>query len=467
MQGWLRIVRRGAVALAVIAVGVSVAMLDTVDWRPYPGTGYHEKTSRRLAAAPAAVPSGSGILSAGFGRARLTPTVGAEVDEPLAGRFRAVPLAGYGGRRGRPATGVHDHLEVKAIALRRGEVTVVLVGCDALIVPAEVTDLAEARLKTELGLPRSQVYLSATHTHGGIGGWGEGPVAEAFAGKFVPGIREWFADRIVAAVRDALADLKPAELGHNRFPAPEFVRNRLVGALGKTDPEFSFLVVRQRAGGTAVAGSFAAHATVLGADVMEFHGDYPGYWQRAVEEATGGLAVFIAGAVGSHSPVAGAKGFAGAERMGRALAAGVVERLRATALSPSAHLATSAVEVSLPELNARVTDSLRLRPWLAGMLLPVRDECLLQAVRIGGVVWVSTPCDFSGELALGVKDHLRARGSDAVVTSFNGGYVGYVIPRKYYHLPGYEPRTMSFHGPNVPDYFDETIRALADGLISR
>jgi len=26
---------------------------------------------------------------------------------------------------------------------------------------------------------------------------------------------------------------------------------------------------------------------------------------------------------------------------------------------------------------------------------------------------------------------------------------------------------MSFHGPNVPDYFDETIRALADGLITR
>jgi len=24
---------------------------------------------------------------------------------------------------------------------------------------------------------------------------------------------------------------------------------------------------------------------------------------------------------------------------------------------------------------------------------------------------------------------------------------------------------MSFHGPNVPDYFDETIRALADSLL--
>jgi neutral ceramidase len=80
---------------------------------------------------------------------------------------------------------------------------------------------------------------------------------------------------------------------------------------------------------------------------------------------------------------------------------------------------------------------------------------------------VSTPCDFSGELALGIKDFLRQRGGDAVITSFNGGYIGYVIPARYYHLPGYEPRTMSFHGPNVADYLDDTIRTLALGLIER
>ena len=467
MKRILRWMLRGVAGLAVLAAVGAVATLDLVEWRPYPGTAYHERTARRLEQTRATPVPAADALLAGFGRARLTPTLGAAVDEPLAGNFRMVPLAGYGGRRGRPATGVHDELQVKAIALRAGGATAVLVGADALIIPAEVTDLAVERIARELGLRREQVYLSATHTHGSIGGWGQGPVAEAFAGAFVPGIREWFADRIFSAVRDAMTDLKPAELGQNQFAAPDFVRNRLVGSLGKTDPEFTFLVVRQRGGRTAVAGSYSAHATVLGSDVMEFHGDYPGYWQRAVEEATGGMAVFIAGSVGSHGPVSGGKGFAGAERMGRELAAGVMERLSATSLSPSVRLATSAVEVSLPELNARVTDSLRLRPWLAGMLLPVRDECVLQAVRIGGAVWISTPCDFSGELALGVKDHLRARGSDAVVTSFNGGYVGYVIPRKYYHLSGYEPRTMSFHGPNVPDYFDETIRALADGLLAK
>ncbi len=467
MKPIARWILRGLALLAAAVVAAAVAMLDGVEWKPYPGTAYHERTARSLVEARAAARPPEAALAAGFGRARLTPVIGAPVDEPLAGRFRAVPLAGYGARRGRPATGTRDELEVKAVALRAAGTTVVLVGADALIIPAEVTDLAMARIGGDLGLGRAQIYLSATHTHGGIGGWGEGPVAEAFAGKFVPGIREWFADRIFHAVRDAVADLRPAVIGQGRFAALEFVRNRLVGALGQVDPEFSFLLLRQERGRTAVLGSYSAHATVLGADVMEFSGDYPGEWQRAVEASTGGLAVFLAGGVGSHGPVAGAKGFAGAERMGRALAAGVLERLPGVPVSATVPLGSAAVEVGLPELNARISDGVRLRPWLAGLLLPVRDTCVIQAVRIGATAWVSTPCDFSGELALGVKDHLRARGADAVVTSFNGGYVGYVIPRKYYHLSGYEPRTMSFHGPNVPDYFDETIRSLAGGLFAR
>ena len=57
-------------------------------------------------------------------------------------------------------------------------------------------------------------------------------VAEAFAGGFQPGVRTWFAGRIVEAVRQAVADLKPASIGQGRFAAPEFVRNRVVGEAG-------------------------------------------------------------------------------------------------------------------------------------------------------------------------------------------------------------------------------------------
>ena len=45
-----------------------------------------------------------------------------------------------------------------------------------------------------------------------------------------------------------------------------------------------------------------------------------------------------------------------------------------------------------------------------------------------------------------------------------GDYIGYVIPLRYYHLDGYEPRTMSFFGPNVPSLLDNLIRAMAVDL---
>jgi len=336
-----------------------------------------------------------------------------------------------------------------------------------LIIPAEVTDSAMQRLEEENHLSREQIYLSATHTHCSLGGWGEGFVGEAFAGEFQSGARVWFADRIVTAVRDAIADLKPAAFGRGRFDAPEFIRNRLVGDLGKVDPEFSFLVLKQAGGKTIVLGSYGAHATVLSSGVMEFSGDYPGCWQRAVEQATGGAAIFLAGGVGSHSPVPGEKGFTGTDRMGQALARKLLDQLPQIPLTNRIAFGIFGLEVTMPPLNVRVSDGTRLRPWLARRLLPVHPDSYLQAFRLDDAVWISTPCDFSGELALDIKDFLRARGGAAVITSFNGDYVGYVIPSRYYHLDGYEPRLMSFFGPNVPAYFDEFIRAMALHLASQ
>lgn len=441
-----------------------VACLDRVDHRPYFNEPYYTESMARLAAGRRPDALGRGELAAGFGRARLTPAINAPADDPAQGRFRAVPLAGYGNRRGRPATGVHDDLYVKAVAFRVDARLVVMVSADALIMPAEVTDLAMRRLTDELTLTREQVYLCATHTHAGPGGWGEGLVAESFAGGFQPGVRVWFASCIVAAVRDAIADLRPAEFGRGSVAAPEFVRNRLVGPLGRVDPEFSFALVKQKAGRTAVLGSYSAHATVLSGSVMEFSADYPGAWQREVEQATGGMAVFFAGGVGSHGPVAGDKGFAGVERMGKQLAQAIVAELSRTPTSGVVALGTRSVELDLPPLNVRVTDDLRLRPWLARRLLPVRERSFMQVLRLGDMVWLSAPCDYSGELALDLKDTLRSKGLRAVVTSFNGDYVGYVVCSRYYHLDGYEPRLMSFFGPNVPDYFTEVLRTLALGV---
>jgi len=462
-----RKLRQVGAALAALAAATAVVCLDFVDHRPYFREDYYTETAARERDTRSAGGVVRGELTAGFGLARLTPTINAPQDDPVKGQFRSLPLAGYGSRRGQPATGTHDDLFVKAVALRVGERTVVMVGMDALIVPFEVAEVATRRLAEELKLAREQIYLGATHTHASLGGWGEGWVAQSFAGGFQPGARVWMAECIVAAVRAAVADLQPAALGHGRFAAGEFVRNRLVGELGRVDPEFSFTVVKQKAGRQAVLGSFAAHATVLPSSLMEFSGDYPGVWQREIEQAGGGVGVFLAGSVGSHSAVAGAKGMAGAERMGKALARLLLAELPRVQMADTLVLGVRGLELSLPPLHLRLTDGIRLRPWLARRMLPVRDRTFIQVFRLGDTLWASTPCDYSGELTLGLKDALRARGLDAVVTSFNGDYIGYVIPARYYHLAGYEPRTMSFFGPNLPEYLDECIRTLALGLATR
>jgi hypothetical protein len=450
-----RILARIVIALIVLIAIAAVACLDCVDYRPYFRQSYYQTTIARLEAAAKTNTLARGDLQVGFGTVKLAPPF-------------PVALAGYGSRKGQLAAKVHDDVFVKAVAIRVGGRTAIMFGCDALIVPREVADefAFNGNLKSYgQFVSRSHLYFSATHTHCSIGGWGQGMVGEAFAGKFDGRAGVWFAGCAMRAAGEALKDLKPAEFGHGSFFAPQFIRNRLVGELGKVDPEFSYAIFKQANGRTGVIGSFSAHATVLSGSMMEYSSDYPGEWQRAVEKATGGFAMFVAGGVGSQGPVAGAGGFEGVQKMGGGLAAEFLKHLLNTPMTNRIAFGALAVNVAMPELNERLTDGIRLRPWVTRQLLPPLQDSFIQAFRLGDMIWISTPCDYSGELALGIKETLRARGFSGVVTSFNGDYVGYVIPSRYYHLSGYEPRLMSFYGPCVPDYLDELARTIALDLV--
>ena len=83
MKRALKWAGRVVVGLAALLLLVLLATLTTVDRTPYRDLPAWRETSARLEQ-----------LRAGFGRAKLTPALGVERDEPEQGRFRAVPLAG-------------------------------------------------------------------------------------------------------------------------------------------------------------------------------------------------------------------------------------------------------------------------------------------------------------------------------------------------------------------------------------
>jgi hypothetical protein len=114
-----------------------------------------------------------------------------------------------GGARGRRATGIHDDLWARALALRCANTTVVLIVLDLLGLPyrrvREVRQLAEA-----LGLPGEHVMVACTRNHAGpdVTGWWKG-------GGWLrrPHLRylRFLCAQLAEIARQAVASLQPAD----------------------------------------------------------------------------------------------------------------------------------------------------------------------------------------------------------------------------------------------------------------
>ncbi|MFQ5628140.1 MAG: neutral/alkaline non-lysosomal ceramidase N-terminal domain-containing protein [bacterium] len=459
-KNWLKFVFSVLVFLAIFLVWA----LDAVDYEPYFLTQYYQTTTARLDSLLQSTDLYTGAIEVGLGKASLTPHPSREEDDPLKGEFKAVPLAGYSDRESNPATAVHDSLFVKAVAIRVSGQTLLMVSLEALIVPVEIAAAVAEKVHESTGLDRTQILFSATHTHSGPGAWGEGWLAEQFAGQYNPAVQRWLIRQTVRAIERACVDLTPAQIGNSSFSAPQFVKNRLVGNLGWVNDAFDVLVFRQADGDQAVLGIYSAHATVLPAENMQFSGDYPGYWQRAIEKQVPGMALFFAGSVGSHGPAEIARDFKSAQKIGEALANSVLTELPKIMFQDTVAISSLGLPVELPELHVRLTSGIRFTPTLAKLLLDT-DSTYLQAFRLGNLLWVSTPCDFSGEMAIELKNLAGQNGFHAIISSFNGSYTGYLIPGKYYYYNSYESRIMSWFGPYIGDYFDELIRRMMLGVV--
>lgn len=441
--------------LAILVI--LIILLKPVDFTPYFETSYYEETQLRYDSLIQSTPTEKGAVSIGLSKVNLTPSFNVVSEDAISGKFVTMPLSGYGGRPG-TATAVHDSIYVKSMALRVGQRTLVIVGSDLLIMPPDVARIVSNRAKTELKLERSDLMFTATHTHSSIGAWSGGYIGESFNGPHNPLVTDWIAQQVFQSIALAVQDLQPGSIGMGSLPISHFVRNRLVGEKGTVDPDFMLIRVEQASGKKALIGSYNAHATCLGGSNLEVSADYPGYWQRKLEQSEFDLAIFLAGSVGSHSyrNVEGEK-FEKPRHLGEALVDSVQASLPTIQMKDSIAVRSITLKISLPEFQFRISDGLRLRPFWTEKLFPEVGEVYLQATRLDSLVWGTAPSDFSGETTLLYKNAAAAKQLSAMVTSFNGAYTGYIIPCKYHHLEGYEPRLMNWFGPSYNSMINDLL----------
>ena len=449
-------------ALLVVVIGCFVILVGP--WPTYKG-GFEDKSYYKKALAAieqyrerSSHSSNIGQFEAGWSSRPITPPKG-------------TPLAGFGDRKGKPSTGVHDEIFVKALAVSDGTDTAVIIGADMLIIPENVAELVRARVSKLTPLSANEILFNASHNHSGPGGFAPGFASKAFNGPYDPNIPGFLARAFTEAIVDAYRSLEPAKVTHGGLDAPEYIRNR-TRRDGPVDSELSYMLVEQKDEDRCFVVSYSAHPTILGADNMQFTGEYPGFLVRRITERTGAEAIYLGGAVGSMSPrpPEGDNPFERCRAMGEALADKVLKAVSdAEQFKDKVDIASIGFPVQLPPFQLRLSKNWRVSKFLFP-ILGIDTDGWMHAVRIGDIVLVGTPADYCGEISIDLKSWTQNRAADLWVLGFNGDYVGYISPDKFYYDKdekggyGYERGVMSWIGPDQEAFTVSLITHMIDAL---
>jgi hypothetical protein len=447
---FLRILLRIIGSIVLVLVLILAVLVTTMDKTPYKQMPYYAQWKQIIGKVEPPAPDSTGTLQAGWAKVNITPA-------------SPTPTAGYGNRKGKHYTAIHDSVYVRAIVIDNGKTRAAIVSADLLIIPPTVIKVLKSRL-TAKNIPFDQVYFGATHTHNSVGGWGTGISSLFFSGKYDPAIVDRLADAFYKAITEAKAKIEPVELTYLESVDSVDIRNRLVGEEGGIDPEIRSAALVTKSGKKAILTSFGAHSTVLNSKNIVLSRDYPGALVDSLEKARYNFAMYMAGAVGSMAPIE--KGTDDFDEV-KNQAFGVQNALlsAATSKEPSKQSVIRSITLPLPlrDPSPRLTMGLVLRSFAFKKAFgdyPV----YVKALRVGNILMVGMPCDFSGELVTELDAYAKTKGLNLLVTSFNGGYIGYITHDKYFDRDLYETKTMNWYGPYNGAYLQEVIKDIIDKM---
>jgi hypothetical protein len=312
----------------------------------------------------AETPGPAADFTAGAAKRRITPDLTPGT---------SVWMAGFA--NGRAATGVHDDLWTRCLAMSAGGKPVVICAVDVIGLFIEdvkkIREGARARIGREV-----DVIVASTHVHEGpdtMGLWGPA--------MGVSGIDEAYnqlvIDRTVEAAAESVAGLRPAVARAGAVTPGDVARffddDRPPNL---NDPEIVVLAIedasRRR---VATLVNWASHPEALGSDNTLLTADWPWALVRDVEQAAGGTAIFVNGAIGGmQSPLgttlvdpetgrpAPAKTFRFAEVVGEYVARHVLE-----ATAKAGTLTVNAIEYREELVEIPVTNQAYLMGSQAGV----------------------------------------------------------------------------------------------------
>jgi len=403
------------------------------------------------------------------------------------------PVSSAGSMSHRTATQAHDPLHARCVVLDDGKSQLAFAICDSCMIPRDIFDAAKQTVSDTIGIPTDRILTSATHTHTAV------TVTPVFQSRSDAEYCTFLSAQIAKGIIQAASQLEPARIGWavgnnprqvfnrrwymrpdmklaNPFGGTDTVRmnpppanSKLLKPAGLTDPEVPVLSLQALDGRPiAVLANYSLHY-VGGVPAATLSGDY-------FAEFANQLTVLM-DAASTDPPFVGvmSNGTSGdinnVNFFESQPAKQPFEQIRLVAadVAQSAHSAIQRIEyhdwVPLTMQETEVELGVR-RPTddeiqranqllkangdgpLRGMPTIYANETIglskypdtvtvkLQAIRIGGLGIVTTPCETFVETGLAIK-HLSPFKPTFTIELANG-YNGYLPTPEQHDLGGYE-----------------------------
>ncbi len=131
-----------------------------------------------------------------------------------------LPAPVNGSMKGVFADSIHDHMHARCLALQGGTRSVILCVVDACMIPRDICERAKEIASEKTGIPRSNMLISATHTHSAA------TLTPVFQSDPDPEYLATVPERIAEGMIRAYQNLEAAEIGWAQSSDPSQVFNR-------------------------------------------------------------------------------------------------------------------------------------------------------------------------------------------------------------------------------------------------
>jgi hypothetical protein len=404
------------------------------------------------------------------------------------------PISVNGGMQDRLATSAHDRLHARCLVLDDGTTKIAFAVCDSCMIPREITDAAKEIVQKKIGIPPERILISATHTHTAP------TVAGVFQSDPDADYQKFLAEKIAAGIEKAHSQLRPARIGwgvgkdstqvfNRRWKVkpgsvllqdpfgkgtdkvrmnPGYVHPDLIEPAGLIDPEVSFISVQSREGmPIALLANYSLHYV---GGVPALSADYFAMFAQRIQTLLGAdkseppfVGIMSNGTSGDINNVNFSKPGPGKKETGEQarLVAESVAGAVFTAYKTVKHhdwiaLKTAQKEIELGVrlpteeevqraqdiIKAAGAKGLKTQPQVYAretVLIakyPAKVMVILQAIRIGELGIVSTPCETF--VAIGLEIKKKSPLQPTFTIELANGYNGYLPTPEQHALGGYE-----------------------------